>query len=124
MGDHHGHGGALPLGRARAGSSPAVGHLPRADRLAELLHWSGKSLKPEHILEYVDWENEEAVISKIETGRLWFRSEHGEIGPVEVPQMATEEAQVLEDHRALVRSNAYRMVHPRDGERVPGLSHS
>lgn len=68
--------------------------LPRADRLAELLHWSGKSLKPEHILEHVDWETEEAVISRIETGMLWFRSELGEIGPVEVPQLASEDAEV------------------------------
>ena len=46
------------------------------------------------LLEFADWENELAEIERIEPGRLWFRSELGEIGPVLVPERAAEVAKL------------------------------
>lgn len=79
---------------ARELSAAATRDLPDADRLAELLYWLGEVSPAEDVQEYVDWENELAQISRVEPGKLWFRSELGEIGPVRAPQAATELARV------------------------------
>lgn len=75
-------------------SAAAARDLPDADRLGELLYWPDAALGPGDVEEHVDWENELAQISRVEPGELWFRSELGEIGPVKVPQAATDLARV------------------------------
>lgn len=75
-------------------ATAATGNLPAADELSTLLYNSREELDEEAVLEYVDWEAEMAEISRIEPGRLWFRSELGEIGPVIVPERATEIARL------------------------------
>lgn len=71
-------------------TTTAARDLPAAEELSALLYDSGKDVDHDAVLEYVDWESELAEISRIEPGRLWFRSELGEIGPVIVPKRATE----------------------------------
>lgn len=68
--------------------------LPAAEELSTLLYHSGKDVDDTAVLEYVDWESELAEISHIEPGRLWFRSELGEIGPVIVPDQASRIARL------------------------------
>jgi hypothetical protein len=75
-------------------SAAAARNLPDADRLGELLYRPGAALGPRDVDAHVDWENEIAQISRVEPGELWFRSEMGEIGPVKVPEAATELARV------------------------------
>lgn len=102
----------------------AAGHdLPAAEELSTLLYHSGKGVEDAAVLEYVDWEDELAEISRIEPGRLWFRSELGEIGPVLVPERATEIARLGWGVSAPgVRSYGGRLAGPRDGECLPELS--
>lgn len=75
-------------------ASAAARDLPAAEELSGLLYDSREPVGDEGVLEYVDWESELAEISRIEPGRLWFRSELGEIGPVIVPERATEIARL------------------------------
>lgn len=77
---------------ALAGS--AASDLPAAEQLAELLYFSATDLDHDAVLEYAEWETERSEISRIEPGRLWFRSELGEIGPVIVPPRAAEIARI------------------------------
>ncbi len=72
----------------------AAADLPAAEELGTLLYGSGTDVDHDAVLEYVDWESELAEISRIEPGKLWFRSELGEIGPVIVPKRATEIARL------------------------------
>jgi len=75
-------------------ATAAADHLPAAEELSSLLYDSGEEVDDEAVLEYVDWETELAEVSRIEPGRLWFRSELGEIGPVIVPERATKIARI------------------------------
>lgn len=68
----------------------AARDLPAAEELSALLYDSGRDVADADVLEYVDWETELAEISRVEPGKLWFRSELGEIGPVIVPERASE----------------------------------
>lgn len=72
----------------------AAADLPAAEELGTLLYGSGTDIDHDAALEYVDWESELAEISRIEPGKLWFRSELGEIGPVIVPERAAEVARL------------------------------
>jgi hypothetical protein len=67
--------------------------LPLAEELAGLL-WEATEEETGEALEYVDWESERAEVFRIERGQLWFRSELGEIGPVLVPERASEIARL------------------------------
>jgi len=69
-------------------TSAATRDLPLAEELSALLYASGRDVDEDAVLEFADWENELAEIERIEPGRLWFRSELGEIGPVLVPERA------------------------------------
>jgi hypothetical protein len=79
---------------AAALACSAASDLPVAEQLGSLLYVSAEELDHEAVLEYVDWETESSEISRIEPGRLWFRSELGEIGPVIVPPRAAEIAKL------------------------------
>lgn len=71
-------------------ATTATRDLPLAEELSPLLYQSGEGIDQETVLEFVDWETELAEVARIEPGRLWFRSELGEVGPVVVPPRATE----------------------------------
>jgi hypothetical protein len=75
-------------------TTAAARDLPLAEELSTLLYDTGRDVDHDAVLEYVDWESELAEISRVERGRLWFRCELGEIGPVIVPQRATEIARL------------------------------
>jgi hypothetical protein len=75
-------------------TSAAARDLPLTEELSSQLHEAGKGVDHDAVLEYVDWETEVAEIVRIEQGRLWFRSELGEIGPVLVPHQAAEIARL------------------------------
>jgi hypothetical protein len=72
----------------------AAADLPAAEELGTLLYDAGTDVDHDAVLEYVDWESELAEISRVEPGKLWFRSELGEIGPVIVPPRASEIARL------------------------------
>lgn len=72
----------------------AAHDLPLAEELSSLLYGSGDDVAVDAVLEVMDWENELAEIARIEPGRLWFRSELGEVGPVIVPERATDHARL------------------------------
>lgn len=72
----------------------AARDLPAAEELSGLLYDSGRDVNHDAVLEYVDWESKLGEISRIEPGRLWFRGELGEIGPVIVPERASELARI------------------------------
>lgn len=80
--------GALEL------TTAAARDLPLAEELSTLLYDTGKGVDHDAVLEYVDWESELAEISRVEEGRLWLRSELGEIGPVIVAERASEIAKL------------------------------
>ena len=71
-------------------TTAATRDLPAAEELSSLLYDSRKDVDNDAVLEYVDWETELAEISRIEPGKLWFKSELGEVGPVVVPKRATQ----------------------------------
>lgn len=75
-------------------TTAAAQDLPAAEELSALLYESGRDVVREAVLEYVDWETELAEISRVEPGRLWFRTELGTIGPVLVPDRASELARL------------------------------
>ena len=75
-------------------STAAARDLPLAEELSTLLYDTGKGVDHDAVLEYVDWESELAEISRVEEGRLWLRSELGEIGPVIVAERASEIAKL------------------------------
>jgi hypothetical protein len=75
-------------------AAAATRDLPAAEELSELLFPSGKEVDPDDVLEYADWVDEAAQVSRVESGCLWFRSEMGALGPVLVPQRASEIARV------------------------------
>ena len=104
-------------------ATAAAYDLPAAEELSTLLYDSGRDVDHDAVLEYLDWETELAEISRIEPGRLWFRSELGEIGPVIVPERATEVARLGWGVSApgFGRTEAG-WAHPRDGERLPELT--
>jgi hypothetical protein len=73
----------------------AGAELPSADELGDLLSSSGEGIDHGAILETRDWVDEIATIIRVEPGALWFRSELGEeVGPVRVPERATEIARL------------------------------
>ncbi len=75
-------------------AAAAARDLPIAEELSTLLYDSRDDVDEDGVIEYVDWESELAEISRIEPGSLWFRSELGEIGPVIVPERATDIARL------------------------------
>ena len=73
----------------------ATDELPRSEELRGLLASTVPRRSPGPALEEVDLPHERTPISRVEPGRLWFRTWHGrEVGPVEVPERAAELAQV------------------------------
>jgi hypothetical protein len=54
--------------------------LPAAEELATVLYEAAEADESEPS-EIVDWEDEVAVIARVEHDRLWFSSEVGTIGP-------------------------------------------
>ena len=104
-------------------ATTAARDLPLAEELSSLLFRSGEGIEHEAVREFVDWESELAEVARIEPGRLWFRSELGELGPVVVPPRATEiVGPGLELQRPVLRSHRSGLVHPGDRERLPGLT--
>lgn len=75
-------------------ATAAARDLPLAEELSAVLYASGEEVDHDAVLGFADWETDVAEISRIEQGRLWFRSELGEIGPVLVPQRASEIARL------------------------------
>lgn len=67
--------------------------LPLAEELSSVLYDAARE-EAGPALEVVDWESEMAEVFRIERGKLWFRSELGEIGPVLVPDRATDIARI------------------------------
>jgi hypothetical protein len=76
---------SVAVERARDGARD----LPAADRLGSLLHGVAAGA-PEIDVDAVDaedWVEDQLMISEIEPGRIWFE---GGIGPIEVPQAASD----------------------------------
>lgn len=77
--------------RAAALSRIAAEELPRAKQLAERLYDVAQATPAARREEVEDDVDDFLTIARIEPGRLWFA---GDIGPIEVPEEASELAQV------------------------------
>lgn len=90
--------GSVPADRAadvRERAERASAEMPRSEELRGLLASTVPRRSPGPTLEEVDLPHERTPISRVEPGRLWFRTWEGrEVGPVAVPPRAGELAEV------------------------------
>ena len=90
--------GTVPPDRAadvRERAGRAAAELPRCEELRGLLAGTVPRRSPGPPIEEVDLPHERTPISRIEPGRLWFRTWQGrEVGPVAVPERVAELAEV------------------------------
>jgi len=75
---------------ARERGADAARDLPRAEELTQILWDCSQAQPPGAILE--EWDDDLAEIQRVERGSIWFRDFRSgeEIGPVEVPERASE----------------------------------
>lgn len=79
------------LEEAKEQARSAAGNLPRAERLSSVLYDLTQSEPLGPIVEDRDIDYDTVTISRVEAGRLWFTDpDGGEIGPISVPEEASE----------------------------------
>lgn len=92
-------------------ASQAARELPDSERLSLLLYEVTEKPIRGAITQQIDAVDQMAYISRIESGKLWFQIDEGEIGPIRVPVEASRLARlgwgVTACHFAKTRSTWY-----------------